>query len=459
MAASAAGPANHRGVIDGSAPLAPPIAFLSTTAATTAAMGVAGVPPRPAVPRATVPFRQPAPYRDGQSRPSGMPEEYLRLKALVSAPRSSRGFAIGEILPSGAREAVDRHGLAGEPLPQTDRRLLENGTQGDAGALLCLRCRVSQAVHQKLLALHRQFGRAHQLDLVDMAATVLDDQGAPLSWEPAEGKPGAEPFTMSVLRGFRPARAGLATWSRVMVQSHPELVQLLRSHGLLLIRDWALLAHTSATRMQRAWQLHGREALPIQRVRSLHQLFCEHYTASAGTDSGQWQPEESFLQRIDPGTPPERLRSALLAMAQAVRRERLGTPPPLDWHEPEGPEADSRDWLPLQQRLNTCLQQALQEQLPLMLGRGRADQALRTALWRGYAEGLSQRAMAERCAGPEPPNQSTVSRKLQLQGHLSAIAIAATERLRSEKGFEDLGRTPAESDRICLLYPSPSPRD
>lgn len=421
------------------------ITLLSSSSCTAAAEE----PLHPGVARAKGSLPAPSPYRDGQSRSSGMHEEYLRLKVLAAAPRSSRGFAIGERVPTEARSAYERHRLDERDLPRADRVLLESGTQSeDVGALLCLRCRVSQAVHQKLLALHRQFGAAHQLDLVDMAATVLDDQGAPLNWEPAEAKSGPEPFTMTVLRGFRPGRAGLATWSRVMVQSHPELVQLLRSHGLLLIRDWALLAHASAARMQRAWQLHGRDALPSQRVRSLHQLFGEQYAFCPGTDSGQWQPDEPFLRRVDPGTPPERLRSALQAMARAVRQERLGAPPPLGWREAEPPEAESRDWLPLQQQLNTCLQQALQEQLPAMLGLGRADQALRSALWRGYTEGLSQRAMAERCAGPEPPNQSTVSRKLQLQGHLSAIAIAATQRLRGEKGFEELGRTPADSDRI-----------
>lgn len=375
-----------------------------------------------------------------------MDEQYLRLRVLVAAPHSRRGFAIGERLPEGAREAHDRHRLQGEPLPQADRRLLQSGREAaDHGALLCLRCRVSQAVHQKLLALHRQFGQRHQLDLVDMAATVLDDQGQPLSWQPMNG---AEPFTMSVVRSFQPARAGLATWSRVMVQSHPELVQLLRSHGLLLIRDWALLAHASAARMQRAWQLHGRDALPLARVRSLHQRFAEHYAACPGTESGQWQPDERFLRRLDPGTPPEPLRCALQAMAQSVRRERLGAPPPLDWSEPVAPETDGRDWQPLQQSLDACLESALRQQLPAMLGQGRTDQALRTALWRGYAEGLSQRAMAERCSGPEPPNQSTVSRKLQLQAHLSAIATAATLALRSRKGFEELGRSAADSDRI-----------
>lgn len=376
-----------------------------------------------------------------------MEEAYLRLKALVAAPRSSRGFAIGEILPAAAREACARHRLsAAGPLQEADRLLLESLTEtDDHGALLCLRCRVSQAVHQKLLALHRQFGQRHQLDLIDLAATVLDDQGQTLPWQPQSL---SEPFTITVLRRYKPARAGLGTWTRVMVQSHPELVQLLRHHGLLLIRDWALLAHASAARMQRAWQLHGRAALPLARVRSLHALFCQQYAAAAGTESGQWQPDAAFLRQLDPGTPAERLRTALLAMAQAVRLERLGTPPPLDGSEPAAADPPERDWQPLQQQLERCLLEALRQQLPLMLGLGRSDQALRTSLWRGYAEGLSQRAMAERCAGPVPPNQSSVSRKLQLQAHLTVIATKATLALRQQKGFEELGRSPADSDRI-----------
>jgi hypothetical protein len=379
-----------------------------------------------------------------------MDAEYQRLRALVAAPRSSRAFRIGEISPPQAAEAFDRLALAGESALQIEGRLLESSRDlGDAGALLCLRCRVSQALHQKLRVLHRQFGQRHQLDLMDMAATVLDDQGQLLPWQPPAEAKDAEPFTLAVVRGFQPSRGGnLATWSRVMLQSHPELVQLLRWHGLLLIRDWALLAHSSPTRMERAWHLHGRLALPIQRVRSLHQLFRQEYADAADTDSGHWQPDAIFLKKLDPGTPHATLMAALQAMAKALRHERLQTLPNLPAVEASAAEPEPREWLALQQRLNTCLHQALLRQLPAMLGAGKAEESLRRCLWQGFAEGLSQRTIAERCGLGGKGSQSTVSRKLQIQAHVSAIVTSAARELRGHRGFEELGHSTADSERI-----------
>jgi len=379
-----------------------------------------------------------------------MDGEYQRLRTLVAAQGSQRAFRIGEIAPPQASEALQRLGLAGVAHQQADRSLWQVSTgQDDPGALLCLRCRVSQASYQKLQALHRQFGQRHQLDLIDMAATVLDDQGQPLPWQGAvEGSKRPEPFTMRVLRSFQPERASLATWSRVMLQSHPELVQLLRWHGLLMIRDWALLAHASPSRMERAWHLYGRSALPIARVRSLHRLFREQYAATAGTESGHWHPDVTFLRRLDPGTPPASLEASLLAMARALRLERLQTPPEVPWEEASQQGEEGRDWGGLRQQLNSCLQRALERQLPAMLGRGKADGALRVCLWRGFAEGLSQRALLARCAPGTKVHQSTVSRKLQLMAHATAIATTAAGELRGEQGFEELGSSLADTERI-----------
>ena len=95
---------------------------------------------------------------------------YQRLRLLVSAPRSKRAIAIGSRPMPAALGALERLGLAGQaPTAALDRQLLQAGRDAaDQGANLCLRCRVSQAAEQKLLALVGRFGRSHQLDLIDL---------------------------------------------------------------------------------------------------------------------------------------------------------------------------------------------------------------------------------------------------------------------------------------------------
>lgn len=392
-----------------------------------------------------------------------MEGEYQRLRVIVAAPSSRRAFTIGELSPPLAAAAFGRLQLEGAPLQRADQLLLETSVAGnDPGALLCLRCRVSQALDQKLRALHRQFGCRHQLDLVDMATTVLDDQGQPLPWQAAPcDPPRRDPFPLTVLRSFQPERSSLGTWSRVLLQSQPDLVRLLRWHGLLLIRDWALLAHASPARMERAWHLHGRSGLSIRRVLELHQHFCRQYAQISGTGSGHWQPDGLFLRHLDPATSPLDLRAALLAMAQAVRRERLNHPPQQPSGLEPGDGSSGAEWQGRLQRLDACLQRALRHQLPAMLGEGRSDADLRARIWLGFAEGLSQRAIAARCGPAGSLSQASVSRKLQLEAHAATIATTAAQDLRGEQGFEDLGQSAADSERIVaglrtyLLDPVP----
>jgi hypothetical protein len=110
-----------------------------------------------------------------------MEVDYRILRALVPAAHSSRGFTIGSRRQSAAVLALDRLQLSSTPTTSSDRQLLDTSRRlNDPEALLCLRCHVSQAIEQKLLALMRRFGRSHQLDLIDMAATVLDDPGPPI---------------------------------------------------------------------------------------------------------------------------------------------------------------------------------------------------------------------------------------------------------------------------------------
>lgn len=392
--------------------------------------------------------------------PADLP--YRQLRLLVPAPSSARAIAIGSRPSAPAAEALRRLGLAERaPSADLDQLLLQVGRDGeDQGASLCLRCRVSQAAEQKLLELMARFGRSHQLDLIDLAATVLDDRGEPRPWplaaDPNAADPNAalaapqaphEPFSFAVLRSFRPELAGLGHWTRVRVQSHPPLVRLLRDHGLLLIRDWALLAHSSASRLERAWLLHGQAPLASAQVRALQRRFREHYQreqAASSVSARRWQPDGPFLSRVDPTAPPAQTLQRLQAMAAALRRERLDQPPqawPATAEEiaaaPPADADDSPSAAGLLTRLEAALRTALAEQLAAMLTPLGPEHALRLGLWRLYAQGLGTREIAAACGCSQP----TVSRRLQERTRAGVIAASALAALAGQEGFEAIGRS------------------
>ena len=274
-------------------------------------------------------------------------DPYQQMRTVMAAPRLARSIAIGSRFCARAAAMLERLGLAGvTPSAAVDRQLLEARAGGqareldEAGLLLCLRCRVSHAAEQKILALVRHFGQRHQLDRIDLAATVLDDGGDPLPW-PSVGTSGAahRPFSLEVIDSYRPELAGLGHWTRLRVQSHPPLVRLLREHGLLLQRDWSLLAHASPGRMARAWEQHGSAALSPAQVATLHQRFRDHYRQARGERlAAAWEPGALFLSALDPPTAAPLTLGRLQAMAsttlQAAAPTCCTTRPPAAWCAP-----------------------------------------------------------------------------------------------------------------------------
>lgn len=394
---------------------------------------------------------------------------YQQLRLLVSAPRLARSIAIGSRFCPPARATLERLGLAGVVASAAvDRQLLEAGQRAprapaegpqDSGPLLCLRCRVSQAADQKVQALVRRFGRSHQLDPIDLAATVLDDGGAPLPWpaagetaaEPAGTGSGHRPFSLQVIASFRPDLAGLGHWTRVRVQSHPPLVRLLREHGLLLLRDWSLLAHASPSRMARAWRLHGSAALPAAEVVALHGRFREAYRQERRTavrSIGRWEPDAAFLADLDPPAPAALTLQRLQAMAAALRRDHLAA---LPLAAPEALErvptaaASALEPSPPDRLavVEAALGRAVAAQLPAMLAADGPEAELRACFWRHYARGLNQRAIGQACGGA---CQAKVQRRLQLSAHATVIATTALGQLAGREGFEAVGRSPERTE-------------
>lgn len=381
-------------------------------------------------------------------------DPYQQMRTVVAAPRLARAIAIGSRFCARAAAMLERLGLAGvTPSTAVDRQLLEARAGGEAreldeaGLLLCLRCRVSHAAEQKILALVRHFGHRHQLDPIDLAATVLDDGGEPLPW-PSVGTAAAahRPFSLEVIDSYRPELAGLGHWTRLRVQSHPPLVRLLREHGLLLQRDWSLLAHASPGRMARAWEQHGSAALSPSQVVTLHQCFRDHYRQARGDRlAAAWEPGVLFLSALDPPTAAALTLGRLQAMATALRRDRLAA---LPMAGPEGLEAvaaaaPAEDPSPGRvAEVEAALRRALARQLPAMLAADGPEAALRACLWRQYAKGHSQRRIGEACGCCQPK----VNRRLQCAAHATAIATTALGFLLGREGFEAVGHSLAATE-------------
>ena len=157
---------------------------------------------------------------------------------------------------------------------------------------------------------------------------VLDDDGRLLPWAPAaSAEPRRhEPFSLRVLREWRPTMASLDRWCRVRVQSDPGLRQLLLSHGLMLIGPWALLASASRVRVEQAWHGYGQGALTATAALALHADYLPLYRQAKevhrqrwGRSRG-WVPDQAFLAQLRPGARPGDTLEQLQAIAAALRQ-------------------------------------------------------------------------------------------------------------------------------------------
>jgi len=395
---------------------------------------------------------------------------YGTLRALVSAPQSARGLTIGNLAPPCALEGLSRHGLAPDA-PATsaidDLLLKAGGTDDHRASLLSLRCRASHPIEQQLLNLHARWGASHRLDLLEMASRVLDDDGRLLPWAPptATEPRRHEPFSLRVLREWRPTVASLDRWCRVRVQSDPGLRQLLLSHGLLLIGPWALLASASRTRVEQAWHAYGQGALTAAAAIALHTAYLPLYRQAKEAHRQQWGrsrgwvPDQAFLEELRPGARPGDALEQLQAIAAALRRYGLEGPPPegplVSGADDDRPGTD--DLSALAALIDPALRRACQGHRATLLQAAGKDASLLRCLWKAYGDGLSQRASAEHCGC----SQAMVSRRLQLQRHATAVATAAALELGRHPAFSGRLRSAETSERLVaalvghLLAPQP----
>jgi len=368
-------------------------------------------------------------------------------------------------------------GAEPEPSRAVDLDLL--GAAKDSSApvpLLCLRCRISHALETWLLVTFKAHHQSTGIELAAMASYALDDDGAlTIRTGPAETAPFAyaeiasipagliSPFTAEVLRSYDPTLCGLPHWARLKIQAHNDLKAYFKQHGLLLISDWALLRNSSATRVRQACEQHLRSADTVESLCGLHGRYCPLYDAAklvhkqkTGKASG-WQPDLPFLRELAPDEDPFTTNDRLKAIAQAIRRfmtEKASQS--LDQaaeagYEPVDPSSLSspvQDDAPSPQELkasiHAALQRAMDQHMPQVLGSTTKNAELLRCLWAGWAEGLTNRPLADRCG----TSCGTVSKKLRPTEHASVIATTAAVELKRRPEFATCGESVEAAERL-----------
>ena len=399
--------------------------------------------------------------------------QYQELRSL-----NLQGMVRGVPQPEAVSCLLACFGAEPEPSRAVDLDLLDAAKDSaDPLPLLCLRCRISHAFETWLLVTYKAHHKATGIELPAMASYALDDDGeltirtgasekAPFIYEQIASRPAGllSPFSAEVLRSYNPALCGLPHWAKLRIQAHNDLKAYFRQHGLLLISDWALLRNTSAARVRQACEQHLRSGDRIEFLCSLHSRYGPLYDAAkvvhkqtTGKASG-WQPDLPFLRELAPDVDPFTTSDRLKAIAQAIRRfmtEKANQS--LDQaaevgYEPADPAylstASSTDEGPSSAELtvliNAALQRAMDAHMPAVISAEGRQRDLLRCLWVGWAEGMSNRPLAERCG----TSCGTVSKKLRPTEHASTIATAAALELKRHPAFAICGQSVEAAERL-----------
>ena len=341
--------------------------------------------------------------------------------------------------------------------------------------LLALRCRVSHPLEAWLRATHRQYGQRHGLDLLAMASYGLDDEGrltlrtAPtteVTFVYAElaslPKGFISPFSAEILRSYNPELCGLPHWSRLKIQAHNGLKAYFKDNGLLLSSDWALLRHSSSKRVREACEHFLRSSSSVESVVALHGRYqplydgaLRDYKARTGKASG-WQPDQAFAEALDSGGNAFDTIELLKSIATAIRQFLIGTTTQrldqmaeagfeaVDPRSLQDPHSEQLDSAELRALIDAALQRAMDQHMPQVLAAAGKKAELLRCLWAGWAEGLTQAQLAQRCK----TSQGTVSRLLRPTTRATAMATAAAIELKRHPAFASCGSSVEAAERL-----------
>jgi hypothetical protein len=371
-----------------------------------------------------------------------------------------------------------RHVFQEEPEPSRglDHALFGASTRvDDPVPLLCLRCRISHALEAWLRAIHRTNQERYGLELLAMASYALDDEGKltirtgpkteqPFTYAELASLPNGliSPFSAEILRSYNSELCGLPHWARLKIQAHNGLKAYFKQHGLLLISDWALLRHSSGKRVREACERHLRSTSSVEAVRELHACYLPLYDqalkehkARTGKAAG-WQPTLADARELDSERDPFDTIALLKSVATAIRQYVTGSTTqsldqaaeagrdPVDPRSLPQSDSDGVDRAELQGLIDAALQRAMDQHMPQVLSAGGKNIDLLRCLWAGWAEGLTNRPLAERC-GTTP---GTISKAMRPTEHATAIATTAAIELKRHEAFASCGASVEAAERL-----------
>jgi hypothetical protein len=116
----------------------------------------------------------------------------------------------------------------------------------------------------------------------------------------------------------------------------------------------------------------------------------------------------------------------------------------INMHLVASPETDGPTGDELRALIDAALQRAMDQTMPQVLAAGGKSAALLQCLWAGWAEGLTNRPLAERC-GTTP---GTVSKKMRPTDHANTIATAAAVELKRHPAFASCGESVEAAERL-----------
>ncbi len=361
-----------------------------------------------------------------------------------------------------------------EPSSALDRTLFEiaRNQPESLEAFLCLRCRVSYPIVEKVKILFKKLCDQNEIDLKEMLACVLDDTGESFIRVPKRAEDGSiqmlrmpfnwsalvklsmnriRPFGADVIYSFEPNLSSLPTWTKNKVQANQELKDYLKNSGILLISAWALIADSSVTRVKEACRFHYRGKLTLEEIEKLHGSYLLkykeakfNYRNSRGKNYG-WIPDENFLASLDP---PQTNIEELSNIDQALRQYLAGPYAAKAFKENEESQLPSPiseiDEEKDEDLIRVILQALRRSAIPIIENAIVVDRSKwgkgpsRKLAWELYSQGLSQREIALRCEH----KQAWVSKLLSEKSLSTSIAQEAAVELIRRSEFLSIRKSP-----------------
>lgn len=315
-------------------------------------------------------------------------------------------------------------------------------------AEVCLRCFISNQIHEFCLELEQKFGKNHDFTSVELLPLVLDVGGSLSRQGTDESQTTYPSVTARILQTFDPDKSNLSTWTVRVVKSDRLFKGFLLERGIEHVTDWMILSYMNPGRLKRVLSDFDRTQAEINQALQILDTYHQVYRSQlfsrrqAGDRSRYPDPTAQQLRQMAQHLSatrtisPEQVLEELQKLAQLLRSERLrarkGSAPlePLNKSDPafehttsSGDDSDEQsEFLAgYHQQFDTCLaqsvQQVIQDRFTYLQGK-KNQKALKKAenflkgLYLFHCQGVPMKDIAPQLGLRDQPQ---VSRLLELK--------------------------------------------